>query len=83
MLQVEKNILMPGDFEAYFTSRWRKQKIEEFSKLAKNTSLPTNMRIFRGLRDFLSCDLILRNGKRAGVMADLTVEDVLVSRYKI
>jgi hypothetical protein len=38
-----------------------------------------DMGVFRELRDFVVLDLTMRNGKRAGVIADVTLEDVAVS----
>ena len=35
---------------------------------------------FRELRNFLVLDIVLRNGKRAGVLADMTLCDVAVSK---
>jgi hypothetical protein len=71
MLQIEKNLLRPKVFKTYFASEWRRDMIVEL----------TEEYHYVDLRNFLALDFTMRNGKRAGVLADLTLADVKVSPY--
>ena len=76
-LQMEKRLLQPADFASYFNSTWR---IDLIKKLAMELNSETmTMDQFRQTREFVVTDLLMRNGKRAGVLADTTTNDVTVS----
>ena len=73
-MQMENRLLQPIDFYEYFGSSFRQEAIKRHSIPAQEL----NMGNFRQVRDFVAADLLLRNGKRAGVLADVKMANVQV-----
>ena len=75
-IQTMEKLLTANDFNIYFNSAWRQQQLERFVSGEAPAMADYSVDLFRDLRDFVLLEIEIRNGKRAGVLSDLSLADL-------
>ena len=81
--QILDNILTPEEINGYLVSDYRNRQHETILNMdTKSCGKPAADRtVYRAVRNFVCLEMDITNGKRAGVLADITFKDFEVSIF--